>query len=150
MKPGNIFKTQMSLLLFIVFPLITGMCSCNKDLTDELDITTYKWELTFIKQEGKTHNIPEEDFHNPTAYVLWFENDSVFSLDFSINTGKGEYEIISKGTVNIISFSNITEAAMTDFDDKLLSAFKKMTSYTVKGNTLTFKGYNSEVEFKQK
>jgi hypothetical protein len=151
MKPGNIFKTQMSLLLFIVFPLITGMCSCNKDLTYDIDITEFQWELQIIYNNEIKHEKPSGDFHRDNAYVLWFSSDSTFMLNTSANYAGGKYRIISKGSIEIINYGIMTLACCeTDFDEKMIDVFKKMTSYTVKGNTLNFKGDNSEVEFKQR
>jgi len=71
-------------------------------------------------------------------------------LNLSTNPGYGVYQIPSRGNIVVTAYSNTTEIAMTDFDYKLLSAFVLMTSYTVKGKTLLFKGNDSEVEFKKK
>lgn len=146
----TIFRTQMALLLFIIFPLITGMSSCQKDKTLDIDVTKFEWELISITQNDVEHKKPKEEFQNPDAYILRFESDSTFWLNFSINTGYGKYRISTNGNIVIDTFDNITRAAMSDFDKKLLSEFRIVTSYTVKGKTLTFKGNNSEVEFKKR
>lgn len=144
------FNGQITVLLIILFPLITVMSSCQKDKTLDLDITMLDWELKSIKQDGTIHNAALEDIYKPDSYILRFESETIFQLDFSINTGKGEYEIITNGEISIISYTNITRAAMTDYDNILLSVLKQMTTYTVRGKTLTFKGNNSEVKFKKK
>lgn len=144
------FKGQIVVSFLILFPLMTGMSSCQKDKTLDMDITKFDWELKSIRQDGRTHKATKEDSNKPDSYILRFESDSIFQLDFSINTGKGEFEINSKGNIIIMSYTNTTRAAMTSFDDKLLSVFKKMTSYTVKGKTLIFDGNDSKVEFKKK
>lgn len=150
MKTQNYISKQMTVILLTLFPLLTGMSSCKKDKTLELDITKSQWELILITQNGVEHKKPKEEFQNPDAYILSFESDSTFWLNFSVNTGYGKYGISSNGNIVIDSYDNITRAAMSDFDKKLLSEFRIMTSYTVKGKTLTFKGNNSEVEFKKK
>lgn len=142
-------KIQMSLLLFAFFSLMTGMSSCQKDKTSDLDITKSQWELMSITQDAKEHKKLEEEFQNPDAYVIRFESDSTFLLNFSINNGNGSYRIFTNGDITIDSYDNITRAAVSDFDEKLLSVFRTVSSYTVKGKTLTFTGVNSEVKFKQ-
>jgi len=42
------FRIQKSLLFLIFFPLMTGMSSCKKDQTLDIDITAYQWELKSI------------------------------------------------------------------------------------------------------
>jgi hypothetical protein len=147
---SRFIKGQMTVILLMLFPLLTGMASCQKDKTHELDITKFQWELKLITQNDVEHKKPNEAFQNPDAYILRFESDSTFRLNFSINTGYGNYLISTNGNIAIDSYDNITRAAMSDFDDKLLYVFRIMTSYTVKGKALTFKGNNSGVEFKKK
>jgi hypothetical protein len=144
------FRIQTSLLFLILFPLMTGMISCKIDQTLDINITKYQWELKLITINSKEYKKPSGDFHLSDAYILRFENDSILWLNLSTNQGYGVYQIPSKGNIAVTSYSNTTEIAMTDFDYKLLSVFKLMTSYTVKGNTLTFKGNGSEVEFMKK
>lgn len=149
-KNENLISEHITVLLVILFPLLTVMSGCQKDKTPDFDITMFDWELKSIKQDGTTHKATKEDFHKPYSYILKFESDTVFLLDFAINTGKGEYVIITNGEISIVSYTNITRAAMTDYDNILLSVLKQMTTYTVRGKTLTFKGNNSEVKFKKK
>ena len=146
----TIFKTQITLLLYIIFPLITGMSSCQKDKTLDINITEFEWELNSITDDGNKVKRPSGDFHRDDAYILRF-SDSTFVLNTTVNSAGGHYKIITKGEINILSYGVMTMVCCeTDFDEKMISVFKGMTSYTVKGKTLTFKGDNSEVEFKKK
>jgi len=144
------FRIQITLLFLIFFPLMTGMSSCKKDEALDIDITAYQWELKSITINSKEYKKPSGDFHLSDAYILRFENDSILWLNLSTNPGYGVYQIPSRGNIAVTTYSNTTEIAMTDFDYKLLSVFKLMTAYTVKGNTLSFKGNDSEAEFKKK
>ncbi|MDD2687929.1 MAG: META domain-containing protein [Bacteroidales bacterium] len=144
------FKKQMTALLLIIFPLITGISSCQKDKTLELDITKSKWELKSVIVNSNKHKKPNGNFHHPEAYILIFENDTTFWLHLSSNSSGGKYRIPTKGSITIETYSNLTEMGMTEFDELVLDVFIKMTSYTVEGNTLICKGSNSEVEFKKK
>jgi hypothetical protein len=146
----NKIKKQMTTLLLIILPLMTGIFSCQKDKTFDLDITTTEWELKSVTVNANEHKRPNGNFHHPEAYVLIFENDTTFWLHLSSNSSGGKYTIPTKGIIEIETYSNLTEIAMTEFDELVLEVFIKMTSYKVKGRTLTFKGNNSEVEFKKK
>ena len=141
---------KSTLIILISLIGIAAFSSCKKDKTLDTDITDYEWELKSVTIDGNKDKRPNENFHHPKAYVLIFENDTMFWLHLSSNSSGGKYTIPTKGIVEIDTYSNLTEIAMTDFDNKLMSVFNEMTAYTVKGKTLTFKGNNNEVEFRKK
>lgn len=141
-----------TIIILITLIIATITISCEKDITLDLDITEFEWEweLKSITANAKEHKKPSREFHHPEAYILIFENDTIFWLNLSSNSGGGKYKIPNKGNIEIEPYSILTEIEMTEFDEKVLNVFKKMTSYTVKCNTLAFTGNNSEVEFKKK
>lgn len=145
----TIFRTQKALLFFIIFPIVIGMSSCQKDKTLDIDITEFKWELRYIRENVFQRKKPDGNSQTTGSYIFRFESDTNFRLPFWMNDGGGNYLLPTKGSIEIKTYSNWTEAAMTEFDELLLDRFIKMTSYTVKGNTLTFKGDNSEVVFRK-
>jgi heat shock protein HslJ len=137
--------------LVIIIPLILIMISCRKDRTQEIDITKYKWELQSVTATGSAQEIPEEKKKRENSYILSFQNDSFFSLALSANSAGGHYIIKTKGNITVNSFGAMTEVCCdTEFDNKLLNVIKEVTTYTVGGSTLTFKGAKGEVEFKKK
>ena len=143
----TILLKQLFYLSVLIPLLATG---CKKDVTNSIDITVFNWGLKSITTNGENEKKPNEDFSNPNAYILTFKNDSTFKLDLSTNIGGGEYKIKSNGEIIIESYSNFTEIAQSDFDDKLIEVFNEVTSYKVLGKSLTFKGSKGVVEFKKK
>lgn len=142
----------MTTLLLIILPLMTGIFSCQKDKTLDLDITKLEWELKSITINSNKTDAPTGNFHKPDAYILKFESDSLFSLPTNTNSMWGKYEILSKGQIIIYgtSGSQVAEAGHTEFNNSFRSTLEQTNTYSVKGKTLTFKGNNSEIEFKKK
>ena len=93
---SRFIKGQMTVLLLMLFPLLTGLAGCQKDKTHELDITKFHWELNSITKNGEKHEKPNEDFHRSNAYILWFSSASTFMLNTSVNYAGGYYKIESK------------------------------------------------------
>jgi hypothetical protein len=150
-KNENLISEHITVLLVILFPLITVMSSCQKDKTLDLDITESMWELKSITDDGNTQKKPSGDFQRRGAYILWFSSDSSFILNTSANLAGGKFKIILKGEIELISYQIMTLACCdTDFDEAMIDVLKRMTTYTVRGKTLTFKGNNSEVKFEKK
>jgi len=147
----NKIKKQMTMLLLIMLPLITGIYSCQKDKTLDLDITKLEWELKSITINSNKTDAPTGNFHKPDAYILKFESDNLFSLPTNTNSMWVKYEIPSKGQIIIYgtSGSQVTEAEHTEFNDSLRSTLEQTNTYTVEGKTLTFKGDNRDIKFKK-
>lgn len=141
-------KKIMFLLIF--FPAI--LCNgCKKeDLTDTIDITQFSWKLKKISVDGNKIKVKEDDYFNNEAYILVFENDSIFRLNTSVNLAKGSYQITTKGDISIFNYQEYTEVGVqNDIDDKLLQVTSKITSYKVLENILLLKGDNCEIELKK-
>ena len=144
-KVNNYFKNQIVLCLIIV---LTSTISCKKDLTDSINITESNWQLKSIVTNGKKYKASKEDPSQENAYLLIFNNDSIFSLNLSVNYAKGNYNIFSNGAIIINSYQASTKICCeNDFDNKLIETFSTVTSYKVINNTLTFKGEKGEIKF---
>ena len=138
---GNRIINQMTTLLFIILPLMTGTISCQKDPQIDLDITKFQWELESITYDNDKDKKPNGEFNRGNAYILWFSSDTTFALNTSANYAGGKYQIVSKGKINIIDYFAYTMACCeTKFDDKMITTFNKMTSYTQEGDHLIFSG----------
>ena len=146
-------KKLITLTLFLM-SLITGMSSCKKDQTLDLDITKFTWKLKEVRTSGNTFKAEEKEYFRETAFVLIFNTDSIFSLNTSVNFAGGKYEIATKGEIKIYSYRESTKVGTLDTKDlelntNLLIVFKGVTEYEVIGETLIFKGDKGEVEFKK-
>ncbi len=129
------------MLFLLLFSTILGS-NCEKNLTDETDITKYSWKLVSITTK-------EESLKPDNKHILEFPNDSIFYLNLSVNSAGGKYKILSKGEIKIYSYNAFTEICCddTDIDYALLNILPTITSYQVLNNTLIFKGASNEVEF---
>lgn len=140
----NIFKQLFC--CFIVVPML--IISCKKDKTDSLDITEFKWKLKSLTINNETDTPSEK---KKSSYILGFVNDSIFSLNLSVNTGRGGYLITANGQIIISSYGAGTKVCCeNDFDLKLIDVMNAVTAYQVKGNKLILKGDKGEAEFKKK
>lgn len=145
--PKSIFQKQIFLYMVIV---IIIMISCKKDLTDSTDITESCWKLKSISTNSEKYKAAKEETSRENAYLLIFSNDSIFSLNLSVNYANGGYKIVSNGSIIIYTYQVSSEICCeSDFDNKLLETFSLATSYKVINNTLTFKGEKGEIEFKK-
>ena len=138
------------MFLLILFPTI--FCSgCKKeDLTDTTNITEFSWKLKSIKIKGNKSKVKEDTYFNDKAYILVFENDSIFKLNTSVNLAIGNFEIINIGIINISNYQESTEVGgKNEIDDKLLQNIPLITSYQVLSNYLFFKGNDIKIEFEK-
>lgn len=143
MKTRNKKYQLLCVLLFI------AVSSC-KDTTLETDITQFEWQLKFIKKNGTTYK-PGSYEAERREYLLWFYTDSTFMLNTSVNEAGGKFTIPQRGSINVSFYQSLTQVCCEkNFDEILLAVFPQVTSYSVKGNALTFKGGGNEVEFKKK
>jgi hypothetical protein len=141
-------KKIMFLLIF--FPAILSNGCKKEDITDTIDITQFSWKLKKISVDGNKIKVKEDDYFNNEAYILVFENDSIFRLNSSVNLAKGSYQITTKGYINVLNYQEITKVGgQNEIDDKLLQVTSKITSYKVLENILLLKGDNCEIELKK-
>ena len=142
----------MKKIMFLLILYFTALCSgCKKeDLTDAIDITQFSWLVKNISIEENKIKVKKDDYFNNKAYVLIFENDSIFQLNTSVNLAKGSFKISSKGHINIFNYQEITEVgSQNEIDDKLLKNIPSVSSYQVLNDDLILKGYNCEIELKK-
>jgi hypothetical protein len=115
-------------------------------------ITQYEWKVQSIVFESKHLKTPSDHTLREEAYILKFDNDSYFSMATSVNYAGGKYQIVSEGSIIIEDYHEGTKVynaldQVRDFDDRLLSAFNGVTSYSCSGDKLSFRGDKIEVDF---
>ncbi len=136
-------------LLFSFILICAILINCNKDKTDTIDITKHKWKIESITTNNTTYKTPDK-VRLKHAYLLVFESDSSFSLNTSVNTGSGSYDLISYGSLEIKYYSELTEVGgQNEFDYKLLDVMPSVVSYQVIGNNLILKGEEGEIVLKK-
>ncbi len=138
------------IFLLILFPAILCHGCKKEDLTDTIDITQFSWIMKSITIEKNMIKVKEDDYFNNEAYILIFENDSIFQLNTSVNLAKGTFQISSNGNVDIFNYQEMTEVGgKNEIDNKLLQNIPTITSYQVLNDILIMKGINCEIEFKK-
>lgn len=145
----------MTVILLTFFPLLTGMSSCKKDKTLDLDITKFEWVLQEVNTGNETFMPEKKEYFTENAFVLKFETDTSFSLNTSINYAGGKYKIETKGEILIAAYGESTSVGAVntkeqELNQNLIDVFKEVTEYKVVGKILVFKGAKGEVEFKKK
>lgn len=155
MKTQNYISKQMTIILFIFFPLLAGMSSCKKDKTLEVDITKFEWVLQEINTWSETYKPEKKEYFRENAFVLNFDTDTTFSLNTSVNYAGGKYKMETKGKILIVAYGESSSVGVADtkeqeLNQNLINVFKEVTEYKVVGKTLVFKGRKGEIEFKKK
>jgi hypothetical protein len=71
---------RLKILLLLLFPIMAGMSSCQKDKTLDLDISEFSWELKEVRTNSNTFKTEKRKNHFiEEAFVLKFDTDSTFS-----------------------------------------------------------------------
>jgi hypothetical protein len=146
----------MKKLLFLLLVFSVILCNgCKKEKIT--DVKCWGWELNYVKTNNTKLEPEKSGYLLDDAYELKFENDTIFSLNTSINSAGGMYFIAEIGKIAISTFEEFTEVATIDaeavkLNENLLTVFKEVTAYELSkdGGTLIFKGTKGEVEFKKK
>lgn len=134
-------KLILAIILYNLIGIV--IISCEKDDTDSIDITHYDWKLNYLIVNGSKEN-PSQN------YILEFQNDSLFMMDFSINTAGGYYRIVKKGVIEFHNYHAFTEICCdNDFDELLSSTLLKTNEFEVIGDDLTFTGTDEIVAFEK-
>ncbi|MBI4649061.1 MAG: hypothetical protein HY738_21345 [Bacteroidia bacterium] len=147
----RILQKQIALSLIIT---LIALVSCRKDLTDTINITEFKWMLKSINIDNEILKPENKDYLRDDAYNLIFESDTNFIFNTSVNIAGGTFNITEKGKISIFLYEEFTEVGTNDNEEKklnenLILIFSTVTNYKVLGNTLSFKGENSEVKLKK-
>lgn len=128
------------------------MISCNEKAADQTNITFWKWQLEAVITEDEIIKPGNKEYFREDAFILYFENDSVFSLNTSVNFAGGRYTLGNNGGIIIHSFHEFTEVGTANDNERylnkqLMKAFGKVTSYQLKRNSLIFSGTEEAVKF---
>jgi hypothetical protein len=142
MKQFNIY-----VLLILIFPLMAFSCNKVKENEDQiLIITDYRWKLDVIESEGKQLTLTKEEYFREDAFILKFDNDSVFTLNTSVNFAKGKFSIdLEAKKIMISNYHELTEVAASDMNeqslnDLLISSMNNVNSFEQTNEILTLKG----------
>ena len=125
-------KKYRILILTVLVGLI--MWSCEKEDIN-IDIKSNNWEVVKIKKQGESTYTKTKE-----SYVLEFTSDTTCTLKLDVNNCFGNYEIINSGNIKINPMVCTEICCDSDFAEKLLQLFPKMTEYYGKGKELIFEG----------
>ena len=64
-----------SKFIIILCVLCFTNVGCQKDITQEIDITQFVWEINSVKIEHTMHRIENQCFFNSESYKLIFKQD---------------------------------------------------------------------------
>ena len=108
--------------------------SCaKKDIN--IDLTATTWEVVKIKKQGESSYTKAEE-----SYVLTFTNEQTYTLNLDVNNCFGDYEIASKGNIDLGHVGCTMICCDSEFAQNLTQLFPKMTKYYGKGDKLIFEG----------
>ena len=83
------------ILLILIFSFMAFSCDkTEKNEEQILIITGYKWRLNMIESDGKQLTVTKDEYFREDAYILTFDNDSIFTLNTSVNSAKGKFSLI--------------------------------------------------------
>ena len=140
---------KFKVLLILSFLCFTHIC-CQKDITQDIDITNFSWEIESIKTNHVKHAIDNQSCFNSEAYKLIFKQEDDFQLNTSVNLATGKYSIEQRGNIHLYGYQEITEVGGgNDTDEKLLELIPQVTSYKVKSQHLHLYGDDFEIVLKK-
>ena len=120
------------LLLALMAGMITASCA-KKDIY--IDLTANDWEVVKIKKQGASSYTKAEE-----SYVLAFTNEQTYTLNLDVNNCFGDYEIASKGNIDLGRVVCTMICCDSEFAQNLSQLFPNMTKYYGKGDKLIFEG----------
>lgn len=131
-------------------PLLFVLCftsvGCQKDITQEIDITQFLWEINSIKINYTMHHVDNQYGSNSESYKLIFKQDGSFQLNTSVNLAMGNFLIDQGGIIHFYGYQEITEVGGgNDTDKELLRLIPQVTSYKVKSQRLHLCGDGFEI-----
>lgn len=144
------------ILLIIIFPFMAF--SCDKEGKNEeliLIITDYQWKLIMIESDGKQLTVTKDEYFREDAYMLKFDNDSIFTLNTSVNSAKGKFLVdLESKSILISNYHEITEVAASNINeqnlnDLLINSMNHVISFEQMNNYLTLKGDFGEIKFEK-
>ncbi len=140
-------KSRLAIFLFS----IVIFTACKKELTDSMDITQSEWTMDCIVFGKHKTKVKCKDCHNSHAYILKFENDTLFRLNTSVNFALGIYDIESPGDFKVSYYGEVTEVGGgNDMDKKILENLPSAKSYSVYKNSLIIQTDNCEMTFRKR
>jgi hypothetical protein len=134
-------------LLTPLFALLICITNCKK-MTDSIDITKSDWTLDCIEVGRDKQKVRCKDCKNDLAYILTFENDTLFRMNTSVNHARGRYTIPESGILDVSGYGEISEACCTNaLDDLILEKMNTVSSYVAYNNKIVLHGDNCEMTF---
>lgn len=139
-----------SKFIIILCVLCFTNVGCQKDITQEIDITPFVWEINSVKIGHTMHRIENQYYFNAESYKLIFQQDGNFQLNTSVNLAMGNFVIEQRGIIHFYGYQEITEVGGgNDTDKELLKLIPQVTSYKVKSQRLHLCGDRFEIVLKK-
>ena len=143
------------ILASLIFSIgISVGCSKKEEIPTPLPpiektLTELKWKVKSVTIDGNKELTPTTNISNSNAYILEFQNDSIFNLNLSLNKAIGRYKIIGEQQITIFGYNGFTQVCCNNnFDeDWLIPTFEVVTTYKREGINLTFTGSKGDIEF---
>jgi len=131
------------------------IAACNKDLTDQTDITQFTWEVKSLTIDNEKINTPSKTVFgnkitNTDAYVLSFENDNTLYLNLSVNDGQSTYVNLGNGLIDINGLGTTKMCCNNQFDESIIDVMSTLIEYKVLGKHLFLIGTDGEIELKKR
>jgi hypothetical protein len=132
--------------------------SCDEAGKNEeliLIITDYQWKLIMIESDEKQLTVTKDEYFREDAYMLKFDNDSIFTLNTSVNSAKGIFLVdLESKSILISNYHEITEVAASNINeqnlnDLLINSMNHVISFEQMNNYLTLKGDFGEIKFEK-
>lgn len=100
-----------SKFIIILCALCFTNVGCQKDITQEIDITQFVWEINSVKIEHTMHHIENQCFFNSESYKLIFKQDGDFQLNTSVNLAMGSFVIEQRGIIHFMVIKKLQKLA---------------------------------------
>ena len=144
------------ILLILIFSFMAFSCDkTEKNEEQILIITGYKWRLNMIESDGKQLTVTKDEYFREDAYILTFDNDSIFTLNTSVNSAKGKFSIdLETKRITVSNYHELTEIATSDINeqnlnDLLINSLNNINSFEQIGGYLALKGDFGVIKFEK-
>ena len=124
-------KLKYYFVFFIIFLLSS---TCIRD-NIKIDLKSNDWEIVKIRKQG-------EFLYSTTviSYIVKFIDNDNYTIKLDVNNCIGNYNIGSKGKIEIISPACTKICCDSDFAIELMNLLPKMSNYYISGNELFLEG----------
>lgn len=141
----------------IFLTLLINIFGCEKDDSfNHTNILGKNWKVLSINLDSNQglYEIIDKDYFNKDAYLLYFNLDSTFNFNTSVNSYDGELNISSKTktiSFNIISGTRVgqTDYNVRETDSILTEVFKSTTNFLISEDEVELIGDKGTIKLKK-